>query len=146
MLIVMLLIWFYARSRIAGHFYLSSKPPDLPALPLRTECRTLKHVVASATEAETVGLFHNGQTIIPIRQALQALGHVQSPTPLKTDNSTARDFVNRSLRQKRSKSWDMRYHCYVIAIIACIFEYIGIKDQTMLLTISQNIMLQTIII
>ena len=53
-----------ARSRIAGHFYLSSKPPDPPAPPkpqhngpILTECRTLKHVVASAAEAETVGLF-----------------------------------------------------------------------------------------
>ena len=106
-----------AKSRIAGHFYLSSNPPKSPAPPkpapngpILTECKTIRHVVASAAEAETGGLFYNGQTIIPIRQALEALGHKQPPTPLKTDNSTARDFVNRSLRQKRSKSWDMRYH------------------------------------
>ena len=96
-----------AHSRIAGHYFLSSKPPLPPAppqpapnAPILTECKYLKHVVASAAEAETGGLFYNGQTIIPIRQALEALGHVQPPTPLKTDNSTARDFVNRSLRQK----------------------------------------------
>ena len=100
-----------AKSRIARHYYLSTNPPSPPAPPqparngpILTECKTLKHVVASAAEAETGGLFYNGQTIIPIRQALEALGHKQPTTPLKTDNSTARVFVHRSLRQKRSKS------------------------------------------
>jgi hypothetical protein len=106
-----------AKSRIAGHFYLSATPPDLPLKPtpppngpILTECRTLRNVVASAAEAETGGLFHNAQTCIPIRIALEELGHVQPPTPLKTDNSTATAFVHSSMKQKRSKSWDMRYH------------------------------------
>ena len=38
------------------------------------------------------------------------MGHIQPTTGLKTDNSTATNFANASLRQKRSKSWDMRYH------------------------------------
>lgn len=53
-----------ALCRIAGHFYLSSTPPDPPALPqpqqngpTLTECRSLKHVVASTVKAETGGLF-----------------------------------------------------------------------------------------
>ena len=69
-------------------FFLSSKPPDPTAPPkpqhngpILTECRSLKHVAASAAEAETGGLFHNGLTIIPIHQVLEALGHVQPPTP-----------------------------------------------------------------
>ena len=106
-----------ARSHIAGHYFLSSKPPLPPAPPqpapngpILTECKCLKHVVASTAEAETGVLFYNGQSIIPIRLALEALGHVQPPTSLKIDNFTAHDFVNRSLCQKRSKSWDMRYH------------------------------------
>ena len=105
------------RSNITGHYFLSSTPPLPPAPPkaapngpILTEYKSLEHVVASAAEAETGGLFYNGQTIIPIRQSLEALGHVQPSTPLKTDNSTARDFVDRSLRQTRSKSWDMRFH------------------------------------
>jgi hypothetical protein len=107
-----------ARSRIAGYYYLSSKLPQSnvatlqPAIngPILVECKTLTHVVTSAAEAETGGLFHNGQTIIPIRIALEELGHPQPPTPLKTDNSTATGCVNKSMKQKRSKSWDMRYH------------------------------------
>ena len=106
-----------AQSRIAGYYILSTYPPPPPAIPqpapnapILVECKTLRTVVASAAEAETGGLFHNGQTIIHIRRLLHALDHPQPPTPLKTDNSTSNAFVHKLLRQKRSKSWDMRFH------------------------------------
>ena len=109
------LVQYNARRRIAGYCMLSSRPPLVPFTPkakmngsILTEFKTLRHVVASAAEEETGGLFHNGKTIIPISIAVEALGHPQPPTPLKTDNSTARDFVHKSMRQKKSKSWDMR--------------------------------------
>ena len=70
----------------------------------------MRHVVASAAEAETAGLFFNAQEALPIRYLLEQLGHKQPPTPLKTDNSTANSFVHSNIRQKRSKSWDMRFH------------------------------------
>ena len=54
-----------ARSRLAGHFFLSSDasptrqaPPNGPIL---TKCRTIKHVVSSAAEAGIAALFHNAQ-------------------------------------------------------------------------------------
>ena len=106
-----------AHSQIAGHYILSSFPspasqnPDkAPNAPILIECKTLRHVVASAAEAETGGLFHNAQTILHLRDLLNAIGHPQPPTPLKTDNSTASAFVNKSLRQRKSKSWDMKFH------------------------------------
>ena len=40
---------------------------------------------------------------------LQALNHPQPPTPIETDNKTATAFINNTLKQRRSKSWDMRY-------------------------------------
>ncbi|MFO0089630.1 MAG: hypothetical protein ACK518_02280, partial [bacterium] len=48
-----------ARSRIAGYHYLSSLPlvgqaPTLNA-PILVLCKTLRHVVSSAAEAETAG-------------------------------------------------------------------------------------------
>ena len=70
----------------------------------------MKHVVASAAEAETGGLFHNCQNAIYLRRLLEILGHKQTPTKIKTDNSTAASFVKEMIKQKRSKSWDMRYH------------------------------------
>ena len=52
-----------ARSRVAGYYYMSNlptstKPPKLNGAIL-VECKTLKHVVSSAAEAETGGIFHN---------------------------------------------------------------------------------------
>ena len=103
-----------ARSRVAGYFYLSnhSANKDKPKLngAIHVECKTLRHVVSSAAEAETAGVFHNAQMALPIRIALQALNHPQPPTPIKTDNSTANGFIHDNIHQKRSKSWDMRYY------------------------------------
>jgi len=104
-----------AKSRYAGHFYLSNKAnPSLsrPSRngPIPTECKTIRNVVASAAQAETAGIFNNSQIAIPIRRALEALGHPQLPTPIKTDNTTAHSFVHANIRKKRSKTWDMRYN------------------------------------
>jgi hypothetical protein len=106
-----------ARSRIAGYFYLSSHPPlngKASSVPLNgailVECATIRNVVGSAAESECAGCYHNAQKAIPIRIALVELGHPQPGTPIKTDNDTAQGFVNKSMRQKRSKSWDIRYH------------------------------------
>ena len=100
-----------AKSRIAGHFYLSDHPnklelnqPATPNAPILTECRTLRHVVASAAEAETGGLFHNARMSITIRHILHTLEHPQPPTPIKTDNATAQNVVTKKLKQKMSKS------------------------------------------
>ena len=67
-----------ACSGIAGYYILSSYPnsaPTIPQLapnaPILVKCKTLCSVVASAAEAETGGLFHNGQTIIHIHQLAQ---------------------------------------------------------------------------
>ena len=49
-----------AKSRVAGYFHLSNKSsqPTLNAH-VHVECALLKHVVPSAVEAETGGIFHN---------------------------------------------------------------------------------------
>jgi hypothetical protein len=106
-----------ARSRVAGYFYLSSlpslhgKPRSVPLNgAILVECATIRTVVGSAAEAECAGCYHNAQRAIPIRIALEELGHPQPRTPVKTDNITTQGFVNKSMRQKRSKSWDMKYH------------------------------------
>ena len=61
-----------ARSRIAGYFYCGNTytknitPNSTLNSPIHIECKLLKHVVASAVEAETAGLFHNCQTAVMI--------------------------------------------------------------------------------
>ena len=105
-----------AKSRYAGHFYLESFPNRLnynksPSNgAVHTECKILKNIVCSAAEAECGGLFHNAQVALGIQRTLKAIGHPQGPTRIKTDNSTANSFVHASMRIKRSKTWDMRYH------------------------------------
>ena len=56
-----------AKSRVAGYFYLSNKSnnPVINA-PIHIECAFLKHVVSSAAEAETGGIFHNAKSAIHI--------------------------------------------------------------------------------
>jgi len=103
-----------ARSRMAGYFRLLddiSKPTrSLYNGAILIECRTLRHVVSSAAEAETNAVFQNAKTAIPIRNLLIAMGHPQKPTLIRTDNSTTQGYVNKNIQLKRSKSWDMNLH------------------------------------
>ena len=101
-----------ARSRIAGHFYLSDEPPptDTPKLklksPILTFFQTLKIVVASAAEAETGGMFLNGQTMVSIRNTLLAMDHPQpeNGNPIKSDWKTGIGIFHSFMKPKRSKS------------------------------------------
>ena len=106
-----------ARSRYAGFFHLAEHPPEPPAIPkptingaINVECKTIRNVVGSAAEAETGGVYFNAQRAIPIRIALEEMGHPQPPTPIKTDNATALGYIYNNIKQKRSKSFDMKYH------------------------------------
>ena len=101
-----------ARSRYAGYFYLGSPQPKHYILngAVLVTCRTIRSVCASAAEAETAGLFHNAQHAIVIKRILEVMGHKQNPVPLKTDNSTANSFVYDNIKQRKSKTWDMRFN------------------------------------
>ena len=103
-----------ARSCVASYYQLTANPTKTPHPTINgailVECKTLRHVVSSAAEAETAAIFHNAQQAVPIRIILQALDHQQPPTPVKTDNSTAQGFIEDNIHMKKSKSWDMRYH------------------------------------
>ena len=108
-----------ARSRGAGHFFLSSKPlnpdqpPDtIPTLngPIHTLCKIIDVVVGSASEAEIGAGYLNGQDAVPIITTLTELGHPQPPTPIQVDNTTAEGCANGTMKKKRSKAMDMRWH------------------------------------
>ena len=102
-----------ARSRGAGHFYLSdrtspSNNKPTPNGPILTECFTLRNVMASAAEAETNTIFENGRKAVPIRTTLEEMKHRQPLTKIKTDNSTADGILNSTMRKKKSKAYDMK--------------------------------------
>jgi hypothetical protein len=57
-------------------------------------------VVASAAESEVGACFHNAQSGAPLRVTLTELGHIQPPTPLRTDNSTAFGILNETIKKE----------------------------------------------
>jgi hypothetical protein len=67
-------------------------------------------VVASEAESEAGTCFQNSQTAAPQRVTLIELGHKQAATPLRNENSTAYRILNETIKQKRSKSMDMKYY------------------------------------
>ena len=105
-----------ARSRAAGHLYLSATPSPGKVYqgrfntPLHTKCRTIKNVVSSVAKAECAALFHNCSIAVGICSTLEGLGHPQHCTEVITDFSAANSFVHSEMQVKQSKSWDMRYN------------------------------------
>ena len=53
-----------AKSRIAGHYFLSNSAGILKNPPFHVVCKILHHVVASVAKAEKAGTFFNAQDII----------------------------------------------------------------------------------
>ena len=67
-------------------------------------------VVASAAEAEYAALFLLGQDGEYLRQVLASMGYNQSSTLILCDNQCAVGMASNSVKAKRTKSIDMRYH------------------------------------
>ena len=92
-----------------GHFYLTNKgDKDLDNGAVLTLTKIIKHVVGSAGEAEVASLYYNCKNAIPLRRALEEMGHPQPPTRAITDNSTAEGLINKSMTPKRAKTYDQR--------------------------------------
>ena len=66
-------------------------------------------VAASVAKAELGSLFLNAREAIKLRIALEEMGHKQPPTPLHTDNTTAANIVQGTIKQQRSRAMNMRY-------------------------------------
>ena len=134
--------------RTGGTYYLSSLPTDLkksptpppPAnVPIRTEFRILKHVVASAAKAEVGVLFHNGQTAVPLRITLHELGFTQPPNQIKANNSADEGIVTATVRQKRTREMDMPFYWMKDRVKKNNFSFIGNQEAKAWGIISQNI-------
>lgn len=67
-------------------------------------------VVASVAEAEYAALFLAGQEGVWLRQILNSLGYPQNPTTILCDNQCAVDIALDTIKPKRTKSIDMRFH------------------------------------
>ena len=102
-----------AHSTAGGHFFLGKKVKNNNPIFLNgavhTVCTILKHVAASAAEAELGALFLNTQELIRLCLALKNMGHPQPPTPIHCDNKCAVGIVNDSIKQQRLRSMNMQY-------------------------------------
>ena len=104
-----------ARSGAGGHTFLGNRNNNkqIHNGPITILAKTIKHVMASAAEAEIAALFMNAKEALPLRITLTELGHPQPPTPLCTDNNTANGIINGIFKQDRSKAIDVRF-CWLV--------------------------------
>ena len=102
-----------ARSRLAGYFFLGDIPRTGENIRVNgnifVSCGILRIVVCSAAEAELGALFLNIKEGKVLRLALIELGHIQPPTPVHCDNSTAAGIANDTVKKQRSRSMEMRF-------------------------------------
>jgi hypothetical protein len=108
-----------ARSRGGGYFFLSSKPnfpigpndtpPPLNA-PIQVNSKVIPNVMSSAQESETGTGYINAKDAVPLRTALEEMGHKQGPTPIQFDNLCATRILNDTVTQCRSKAMDMQFY------------------------------------
>jgi hypothetical protein len=100
-----------ARSRAGGIMWLgdASEPTQVNGA-ITCISKIIDAVVASAGEAEYAGLFMLAQEAEVLRTTLQEMGHEQPPTTIFCDNACAVGISNDTIKQKRSKAIDMRFH------------------------------------
>jgi hypothetical protein len=122
------------KSRAAAYMYLSKKDqPDFNNGAIMVLSTIIKHVMASASEAEMAALFYGCKQAIPLRVTLEEMGHPQpGPTPVTTDNSTAHGLTLDKMIPKASKSMDMRFQWLKCRRAQSLFRYLwarGIKNR-----------------
>ena len=75
-----------------------------------TLSKIIKHVMSSASEAETVAIFYNCKASLSLRVSLEEMGHEQQKTPVTTDNTTACGLIKKIMIPKRAKSYAMKFN------------------------------------
>jgi len=102
-----------ARSRIGGIMFLGNKTPD-PTAPQNAAIEFFSTIidvrVSSAAEAEYAALFNVAKECEPLRETLRDLGYPQPATVITCDNQCAVSIAHDTVKQKRSKAVDMRFH------------------------------------
>ena len=98
-----------SKSRAAGHWYLSKKDNhNLSNGAIMTLSKIIKYVMSSAGEGEAASSYMNARAALPLRIALEEMGHPQPQTPVIMDNTSAIGLAESTMRPKRSKAYDMR--------------------------------------
>jgi hypothetical protein len=70
----------------------------------------IRAVMSSAAEAKLGALFINSKMAVSMQCTLKKMGHPQTCTPIKTNNSTAHALLTNKIMPKDLKAMDMRLH------------------------------------
>ena len=100
-----------SRSVAGGIFYLGNRdsPTHINGA-IHAISSIIGVIVSSAAEAEYAALFINAQHGAWLRTVLEAFGYPQPPTLIMCDNACAVGIANNTVKIKRSKCIDMRFH------------------------------------
>ena len=60
--------------------------------------------------AETIVIFHDAKVAVSLRKAFAELNQPQLPATIRTENSTSQGILTSTIRQKRSKAFDMNIY------------------------------------
>ena len=100
-----------ARSRVGGHFFMSTDnafPPNNGAFYITVQ--VIKQVTSSTEEAELGALYINSKLATQMQHTLAEMGHLQPPTVVQRENSTAYKVVMNKIIPKATKVMDMHFH------------------------------------
>ena len=94
-----------SKSRAAGHFFLGKKNNEsFNNGAIMKLSKIIKHVMSSASEAETAAIFYNFNAALPLRVSLEEMLHEQTKTTFITDNTTAHGLIKNTMIPKCEKS------------------------------------------
>ena len=100
-----------ARSRAGGFLFCGNYDDDgLHNINGGIECVSTILPTVTASETEYASCFINATTAEVARNMLNAMGYAQKATPIIVDNQCAQGICNNTVKQRRSKAIDMRYH------------------------------------
>jgi hypothetical protein len=100
-----------ASSRASGHMFMAG----MEGIPINNGVvlnilQKIRAVMSPAAEAELGALFINAKTAVSMQQTLKEMGHLQTPTPIQTNNLTAHALLTNKILPKALKAIDMRFH------------------------------------
>ena len=70
--------------------------------------KMIKYIMSSAGETEVASSYLNCKAALPLRIALEEMGHPQPKTPVIVDNTTAQGLIKGTMTAKKAKGYDMR--------------------------------------
>jgi hypothetical protein len=112
--------------RASAHFYLTNhEDKEFNNGAILTLSLIIKHVMSSASKAESATLYYGCKLAVPICTTLKEMGHPQlKRTMITTNNITAQGLTMGSMTPKASKSMDQCFHWLKCCNAQCHFLYL----------------------